>query len=157
VEIRDVASGSGAVCRRILGALPTWFGVAASVEEYSEFAERFPVIVASVDGDAVGFVAVRRHSPHAAEVYAMGVLPEFHRQGIGRAMLEHAEAARSAAGVEFLQVKTLSSRREDAGYAKTRLFYEAHGFRVLEEMDLWGPENPTLMMIKAVPRSPAVE
>ena len=34
VHLRDQPSGSGAVCRRILDALPHWFGLPASVEDY---------------------------------------------------------------------------------------------------------------------------
>jgi ribosomal protein S18 acetylase RimI-like enzyme len=93
-----------------------------------------------------------RHSRYAAEVYVMAVLPELHRQGIGRALLEHAEGMLAADGVEFLQVKTLAPSKPDEGYDKTRAFYEGNGFRALEEFpDLWDPGNPALQMIKAIP------
>ncbi len=83
----------------------------------------------------------------------MAVLPEYHRQGIGRALLRHAEAALATDGVEFLQVKTLAPSKPDEGYDKTRAFYLAYGFRPLEEFrDLWDAENPALQMIKAIPR-----
>jgi hypothetical protein len=53
------------------------------------------------------------------------------------------------AGVEYLQVKTLSSNRWDVGYARTRRFYAANGFRVLEEFPtLWDAENPALQTVK---------
>ena len=83
----------------------------------------------------------------------MAVLPEYHRQGIGRALLRHAEAALATDGVEFLQVKTLAPSKPDEGYDKTRAFYLAYGFRPLEEFrDLWDAENPALQMIKTIPR-----
>ena len=51
----------------------------------------------------------------------------------------------------FLQVKTLSDKHPDAGYAKTRAFYLAMGFRLLEEFpDLWGPTNPCWQLMKAL-------
>ena len=82
----------------------------------------------------------------------MAVLPEFHRQGIGRALLGHAEGVLAADGVEFLQVKTLAPGKPDDGYDKTRAFYCANGFRPLEEFPaLWDPQNPALQMIKAIP------
>jgi ribosomal protein S18 acetylase RimI-like enzyme len=81
----------------------------------------------------------------------MGVLSEFHRHGFGRAMLEHAEAALAADGVEFLQVKTLSARHPDEGYQRTRAFYLAYGFRPLEEFPtLWSPDQPALQLVKSV-------
>jgi hypothetical protein len=66
-------------------------------------------------------------------------------------MLRHAEAVLAADGVEFLQVKTLSPRHPDEGYRKTRAFYEAYGFRPLEEFPtLWSPDQPALQLVKTV-------
>jgi XTP/dITP diphosphohydrolase len=151
VELRDQPTGSGSTCRRILDALPEWFGIPESVENYVKAADGRPTVVASIDGRDVGFLTVMRHSPYAAEIVVMGVLPELHRHGIGRELVEHVERGLAADGVELLQVKTLSPRDEDEGYARTRAFYLAHGFRPLEELpDLWGPENPALQMVKVL-------
>jgi ribosomal protein S18 acetylase RimI-like enzyme len=151
LRLREQSSGSGAICRRILGALPGWFGIEEAVEQYVAVADRSPTVIASLDGEDVGFVTVVSHSRYAAEIYVMAVLPEYHRQGIGRMLLEEVERSLAAAGVEFLQVKTLSARRADEGYEKTRAFYLSYGFRPLEEFpDLWGPENPALQMVKTV-------
>lgn len=157
IELRDQASGSGATCRDILATLPDWFGIAEANDHYIEMAERSPTIIAAVDGRDVGIVVLVRHSAYAGEVYVMAVRPEHHRAGIGRAMLEHAEAALARDGVEYLQVKTLSASADDEGYAKTRAFYLAYGFRPLEEFpELWAPQNPALQLVKSVtpPASP---
>lgn len=146
-----MASGAGPVCRRILGTLPTWFGIPASVEDYVAMADRAPTVVASLEGTDVGLTTIVRHSDFAAEVYVMGVLPDYHRHGIGRAMLRHAEVGLAADGVEFLQVKTLSPRHPDEGYKRTRAFYTAYGFRPLEEFaTLWSPDQPALQLVKSV-------
>ena len=80
----------------------------------------------------------------------MAVRPDRHRQGVGRALVEALQADLAADGVEFLQVKTLGPARPNAEYAATRSFYEAMGFRPLEEIhDLW-PGNPCLIMVKAL-------
>jgi GNAT superfamily N-acetyltransferase len=151
--LRDMTAGAGPVCRHILGTLPTWFGVPASVEDYVATADRAPTVVACLDGVDVGLATIFRHSDYAAEVYVMGVLPEHHRQGVGRAMLRRAEALLAADGVEFLQVKTLSPRHPDEGYQRTRAFYEAYGFRPLEEFPtLWSPDQPALQLVKVVDR-----
>ena len=81
----------------------------------------------------------------------MGVVPELHRQGIGAAMLRRTEETLLSEGVEYLQVKTLSDSHPDEGYKRTRAFYMAQGFRVLEEFpDLWSPTNPALQLVKAL-------
>jgi ribosomal protein S18 acetylase RimI-like enzyme len=151
VELRDQATGSGATCREILATLPTWFGIEQANENYIAIAERSPAIVASLDGHDVGILVLMHHSAYASEVHLMAVRPEHHRRGIGRALLLHAEASLARAGVEFLQVKTLSASADDEGYAKTRAFYLAYGFRPLEEFpNLWDPHNPALQLVKTV-------
>ena len=133
-------------------SLPTWFGIPASVEDYIATADRSPTVIASLGNEDAGLLTLVRHSRYSAEVYVMAVLPEHHRQGIGRALLRHAEATLAADGVEYLQVKTLAPSRPDDGYDRTRAFYLAHGFRPLEEFrDLWDADNPALQMIKVVP------
>jgi GNAT superfamily N-acetyltransferase len=158
LRIRDQPVGAGETCRRILQTLPSWFGIPASVDDYVAAADEFPTVIASLGDEDVGFLTLVRHSPYAAEVYVIAVLPEFHRHGIGGALLGHAEDILAADGVEFLQVKTLSPSNPDDGYEKTRAFYLAFGFRPLEEFpDWWDAENPALQMIKVVPKLGVIE
>lgn len=50
-------------------------------------------------------------------------------------------------------MKTLSAAHPDPGYALTRAFNLASGFRPLEEFPtLWDPSNPALQLIKAISR-----
>ena len=99
-----------------------------------------------------GFLCVKQHTRHAAEVYVMGVRREHHRRGIGRALVAEAESWCRAQGVRYLQVKTLGPSRPDpGGYDDTRAFYEAVGFVPLEELHgLWDEGNPTLILVKDV-------
>jgi GNAT superfamily N-acetyltransferase len=151
VHTRLEMHGSGGVCSQVLATLPTWFGIPASVEDYITTAEANPTVVASVEGRHAGLLTLVVHNEYSAEIYVMGVDAGHHRRGVGRAMLETAESWLAGRGVEFLQVKTLSARRDDAGYAKTRAFYAANGFRPLQEFpELWGHDNPALQMIKVV-------
>ncbi len=146
--------GAGPICAGVLAALPTWFGFPDSVAAYVAAAETQPTVVAALDGRDSGILTLSVHSPYAAEIVVMGVLPEHHRTGVGRALLGGAEIWLAARDIEFLQVKTLSPRLDDPGYAATRAFYFGCGFRPLEEMpELWGPEQPALQMIKTVPPS----
>lgn len=151
IQLRVQERGSGGTCGEVLATLPTWFGIAASVEDYVAKADEHATVVATVDGEDVGILTLVVHTPYAAEVYVMAVRPEHHRTGIGRQMLELAERWLRERDIEYLQVKTLSPRHPDPGYAKTRDFYFAMGFRPVEEFPgLWQPENPALQMIKTV-------
>ncbi len=82
LRIRDEAVGTGKICRRILTALPTWFGIQASVEDYVAAADRSPTIIASLGDENVGFLTLVRHSHYAAEVYVMAMVPELHHADV---------------------------------------------------------------------------
>jgi GNAT superfamily N-acetyltransferase len=142
------------VVEPILRALPHWFGIEAATLAYVRAADAGPTwlaVDAARPAEPMGFLTATRHSEAAAEITVMAVRPEAHRTGVGRALVAAAEADLRADGVRFLQVKTLSSRDPDEGYARTRAFYEAEGFVLLEELpDLWGPDNPCAVLIKAL-------
>ena len=150
MQIKEVASSKGAICAEILASLPKWFGMPASNEAYIRDVEAMPMW-AAYDGDHLqGFIALGCPTPHVFEVHVMGVKPELHRHGAGRALMEQA-AAHARAHVRFLTVKTLSARDADPGYARTRAFYEAMGFVTIDELpDLWSPDNPACIMLKVL-------
>jgi ribosomal protein S18 acetylase RimI-like enzyme len=138
---------------RLLGLLPTWFGITASNEQYIGDARELPTYLARAAREPraqpVGVLLVRRHFPAAAEIHLMAVQPDLHRNGVGRALVEALEADLVADGCAVLQVKTQGPSHPDPGYALTRQFYAAVGFTPLEERtDIWGPRNPCLIMVK---------
>jgi GNAT superfamily N-acetyltransferase len=168
--VRGPLGGQGAACEAVLRALPDWFGIEESIAQYVRAVDGLPAFVAlerALDGTdeppgasrradgagerIVGLLALTRHSPEAAEIHVMGVLPERRRRGVGKALQAAAERWLRAEGVRFLTVKTLSATSDYAPYAQTRAFYAAMGFVPLMELPgLWGPENPCLVMVKAL-------
>ena len=147
--IGTLTEGRGALCEELLRALPDWFGIEEAVRRYAEEVERMECLAAYEDGEAAGFLALKRHGQYASEIHVMAVRPGLHRRGIGRLLVEAAESSLRRRGTEFLTVKTLSPARESPEYARTRAFYEALGFRPVEEFpDLWGPANPAVLYVK---------
>ena len=135
---------------RLLRELPEWFGIEDALQEYVVHARVLPTYAAQRDGALVGVCIVKRHSDHAAEIHLLAVARHLHRNGIGRALVEAVEQDLASGGYEILQVKTLGPSHPSAEYAATRRFYEALGYRHLEEFDagaLW-PDNPCLLMAK---------
>ena len=54
-------------------------------------------------------------------------------------------------GARFLQVKTTGPSCPYPAIEGTRAFYLARGFSALFESDrLWGPDNPALVLVKAL-------
>jgi N-acetylglutamate synthase-like GNAT family acetyltransferase len=141
--------GQSAVCVPILRLLPDWFGIEAAILNYEREIESLPTFLARNEDRVVGFLSLKQHTPYAAEIYVMAVHPEARRGGIGRAMVASAEAHARGLGIEYIQVKTLGPSRPDKGYAQTRAFYEAMGFRPLEEFNqIWDKDNPCLILVK---------
>jgi coenzyme F420-0:L-glutamate ligase/coenzyme F420-1:gamma-L-glutamate ligase len=147
VEISDAAERSR-IAEAVLRDLPDWFGIEEATQGYIEAAALLPTFAVRPD---LGFLCLKQHTERAAEVYVMGVRHEHQRRGLGRALVQAAEAWCRARGVRYLHVKTLGPSRPDREYAATRAFYESMGFIALEELHgLWDEENPALFLVKDV-------
>lgn len=135
-----------AITNGVLRALPDWFGIEESIVEYVEKSDGMMFWAAYAAERPVGFLSLLQHNAYTFEIYCMGILQEFHHRGIGRALVQAGENYCTAQGAEFLTVKTLDESRPDDGYAKTRQFYLAMGFRPLEVFPtLWDEANPCLL------------
>ena len=149
IEIQGPLLGQAHLCEPILRALPDWFGIEEATRQYVADTAVLPTFLAFHTNQPVGFLTLKQHTPYAAEIHVMAVLPDWHRHGVGRALLAASEAYLRSQHVEFLQVKTLSAMDPDEGYGRTRQFYLAMGFRPLQEFPLlWGEDNPCLQLIK---------
>ena len=135
------------VCGDILRALPNWFGNENSIVDYVKKVQSMPFFVASDDDMPVGFVSLKVHNLFTSEVCVMGVLKEYHRQGIGKMLIDSAVEYCMKNKTEFLTVKTLDESRKSKSYEKTRAFYLSVGFKPLEVFPLlWDKDNPCLFM-----------
>ncbi len=148
VQIRGPLLGQSAVCADILRALPEWFGIEDATQHYIDFIADHPTFVANQRGQTVGFLTLKQHFPQSAEIYVMGVRPDYHRQGIGRALVEAAEQHLRQENTLFLQVKTLGAAHPDPDYQKTRAFYLGVGFVPLEEFENLWERLPALQLVK---------
>jgi ribosomal protein S18 acetylase RimI-like enzyme len=130
--------------------LPEWFGIEDAIVEYVERSHELPTYTASLDGEPVGVLVLEHHNQWTAEMYVLAVSRRFHRRGVGRALVETVEANLRGTGTSYVLVKTLGPSHPSPEYSATRSFYEALGYRGLEEFaadSLW-PGNPCLIMAK---------
>lgn len=149
VRIEGPATGFGVDARAVLDALPTWFGISEANDHYVAHVDATPSWRA-VDDDATvaGVLSPKVHTGMSWEIELVAVRSQFHRPGVGRALVDAFEAAALADGYDLVQVKTLGPSHADAGYALTRAFYVGLGYRSLEATALWGAHNPALIMVK---------
>lgn len=139
------------ICRDILSALPCWFGIPEAIDNYVNKSSEMPFWVVCYNDVLVGFISLKTTSVDTAEIYVLGVLPEYHHKGFGRELFRVTYEWCRQNNFAFLQVKTLDRSHPDEGYAITRRFYEAMGFKELECIpEIWGKDNPCLIMIMSV-------
>ena len=149
LRIRPTTKDREAISRNVLSALPEWFGIDSALDNYVAHAASAPMMIAEVQGEVVGYVAIAEHFGTNCEPHSMGVLPALHRQGIGRALVETTARWAHDRGYAYLTVKTLAVTHRDPNYAATRLFYRKMGFQPFEVLEtLWGRDLPCLLMMR---------
>ena len=139
-----------AIARRILEALPVWFGIPESREEYIRESGGMPFFAANEGEDVLGFMALKETSPYTCEIYVTGVKKRVHRCGAGRAMFAAFEDFAREHGYRFVQVKTVAPGHYPE-YDATGAFYRSVGFLPLEVFPtLWDECNPCMILVKAL-------
>ena len=141
------------VSRTILEALPDWFGVAESREEYIQASAGQPTFAAFRDGQPVGFLCLKETGRATVELAVMGVLASCHRQGTGKALFAAAKDYAARKGYCFMQVKTVKMGRYP-DYDRTNLFYQSLGFQEFECFPLlWDEQNPCQIYVMNIAKS----
>jgi len=141
IEITDDSAKQN-ITRAILEALPEWFGIPESREEYIQDSVGNNFFCAYQDEKPVGFLYLKETGKDTVELAVMGVVKEFHRMGIGKALFELAKCRSCELGYSFVQVKTVQMGRYEE-YDKTNRFYLALGFKEFEVFPtLWDEWNP---------------
>ena len=139
-----------AIARTILESLPDWFGIPEATEEYIADSKGRPFFCAYADDVPVGFLYLKETGRHTVELAVMGVLKEYHRQGVGRKLFAEAKNEAKRLGYSFIQVKTVQMGRYEI-YDDTNRFYLSLGFKELEVFPtLWDEFNPCQIYIMAI-------
>ena len=138
------------IAREVLTDLPEWFGIPESKEEYIRESAHMSFFAAMEEEEILGFMALKRTSPFACEIYVTGVKKRFHRCGAGSAMFAAFEAYARLQGYRLAQVKTVAPGHYPE-YDATVAFCRGVGFLPLEVFPtLWDENNPCLILVKAL-------
>ncbi len=130
------------ISRKVLEALPDWFGIPESREQYIKESAGQPFFAAFDGENPIGFLCLKETGKETVELCVMGVLKDHHRKGVGRKLFEQAREAAKKRGYSFMQVKTVQMGcYED--YDATNRFYLSLGFKEFEVFPmLWDEWNP---------------
>ena len=130
------------ITRQVLEALPDWFGIPEAREDYIKNSAEQLFFTAIEQDRAIGFIYLKETGKDTIELYVMGVLKEYHRRGIGRALFEAAKTSAANKGYSFMQVKTVQMGKYKE-YDNTNSFYIKMGFKEFEVFPtLWDELNP---------------
>jgi|GEM_PF-119048 len=93
MEIKQVLNGyeKREICKGVLQELPEWFSIPEALDHYVEQSLDLPFWAAETEGETAGFLCVRATSSCTIEVYVMGVLRKYHRQGIGKSLYDYGD------------------------------------------------------------------
>ena len=149
VTIKDPDEKS-AIARTVLENLTEWFEVEESREGFIRDCTDQTFLAAKDDDRIMGFLCLKKTGNATVELAVMGVMKEYHRNGIGRKLVEKAKEAAKADGYEFMQVKTVQMGvYED--YDRTNLFYIICGFKEFEVFPLlWDEANPCQVYVMSL-------
>lgn len=134
---------------KIMGSLPEWFNPPEDIPKKAELHRSMPFF-AVFDGETpIAFAALKIHNPYTAEIFNIGVLREYHRQGEGHLLVKVCEERCLFEKRSVLTVKTLDGSADYPPYEATRAFYLREGFVPLEVFrEYWDEDNPCLFLAK---------
>ncbi len=133
---------------RIMGSLPEWFNPPEDIPKKARLHQSMLFFAVYSNEKPIAFAALKEHNAYTAEIFGIGVLREYHRQGAGH-MLVNACAERCLAERSVLTVKTLDGSAFYPPYDATHAFYLRKGFVPLEVFrEYWDEENPCLFLAK---------
>jgi GNAT superfamily N-acetyltransferase len=151
MRIRPLERDDADACEAIVRGMPDWFGIEEGIAEARGYLETQEGIVAEEAGRILGFLTFASEFAESAEITWMAVVPDAHRRGVGRALIDVLVDELSRRGVRLLLVKTLADSHPSPEYAATRAFYLAMGFLPLTVLpDHWDPANPCLFLVRAL-------
>ena len=149
IEVTD-AKEKQAIARTVLEALTEWFEVEESREGYIHDCADWTFLAAKDDDKIMGFLCLKKTGNATVELAVMGVMKEYHRNGVGRTLVEKAKEVARAEGYEFMQVKTVRMGMYD-DYDMTNHFYISCGFKELEVFPLfWDEANPCQIYVMSL-------
>ena len=150
-EYKGAVRNLGKTCETVLRSVHEWFGVENSLLEYVKEIDNLDTHSVWLNNELIGFISVKYHNKYSAELYVLGIKLNFHRNGIGTKLYLMIEQVLKEKKVKYVQVKTLSPKKNNINYEKTRRFYLSLGFLPLEEFpEFWTKDNPCLQMIKSI-------
>lgn len=148
IEIRKGVLEDHPAVISIATVLKGWFSD-KEVKYIKQDLKSHQLLVAEIDSKVIGFLSYFTYEG-IGHIGWLGVLKEYHRQGIGRALYNEFEQEMGKIKIRTLQVYTLGDGVDYEPYERTRNFYRKVGFKThrIEETD--NPECPEDLILRKI-------
>ena len=138
------------LCRVITADLPEYFGLPDCNEHYALGVKTCINFAIKIEESYVALLSLEFPYPTNSNIYWMGVLHQYHNQGIGKLLLLDAARYAQQHGASMMTVETLAPKEFDANYLKTYHFYEQQDFKPLFNLKPAGYEWNMVYMAKSL-------
>ena len=145
ITLRSLEGSDFVEVMEIVRALPQWFSE-TGIKHIEIDLKYQRGLVATKDDRIIGFFTFYVYEGQAQLAW-IGVLPEFHRQGIGRLLLTALIETLKTDGIGLLKVNTLGDSVDYSPYEFTRAFYSSLGFRESQRIQQDNPDCPELLIL----------
>ena len=136
------------LCLAITTELPEYFGVPEANEHYAIGVTNRINFAAKKDDIYIALISIDFPYHYNANIYWMAVRPDFHRQGVGKQLIDAACHFAVTQGATTITVETLSPSESEENYLKTYRFYLSVGFKALFDLKPAGYEWTMAYMMK---------
>ena len=131
----------------VADALPAWFDVDSRERAIPIDLQYQDGFIASHNECVIGFITLFI-AEGRVNIGWMGVLPEYHHQGVGRALISAAEDFCRQKGILELATYTLGDTVDYEPYNATRAFYASMGFEIFQRSQTDNPGCPEEIKLK---------
>jgi GNAT superfamily N-acetyltransferase len=149
IQIEKIADElAKALCQKITTELPEYFGLPEANEHYAIGVTKRVNFAAKRNDNYIALISIDFPYPNNANIYWMAVKPSFHRQGVGKQLIDAACHFAVTQDAKTITVETLSPSESEENYLKTYRFYQSVGFRALFDLKPAGYEWNMAYMMK---------
>jgi GNAT superfamily N-acetyltransferase len=152
-QIRASSPRDSAACDAIINSLPYHFGDFEGRDECARAVRSEDGIVVTADHAVAGFLTSKPWFATSREITWMAVHAAWRGRGIGSLLIDHLAQLATRERCRYLLVTTLSASIPEPGvedgYARTRAFYERHGFSpTWEPHGWWSKDSQAVLMLR---------
>ena len=124
VELVEIKGDLAAeLCRVITANLPEYFGIEESNEQYYAGVKTCTNFAVKLASNYIGLISINFLYPNNANIYWLGVIKDYQKQGIGKKLIQVATDFVLNKNAQTITVETLAATENDQNYLKKLMIF----------------------------------